>query len=105
MANALLSSCLIPLYLATGALALSESRISAPTSRTSMQLQALVSGIQRLHPQISWETLGVAVALCSIIPGVWWFRRTLKASSSNSAGTETNEGGIMRYTAETTGKI
>jgi pimeloyl-ACP methyl ester carboxylesterase len=49
--------------------------------------------------------VGVAVTLCSIVPGFWWLRRTWKSSSSNSAEVEGSEGGIMRHTVETTGKI
>jgi hypothetical protein len=105
MANVLRSSCLIPVSLATQALAVSDSRVSVPASRVTMQLQALVSGLQRLHPQISWEIVGVAVTLCSIVPGFWWLRRTWKSSSLNSVELEGSQGGIMRHTVETTGKI
>ena len=100
MANVLLLSCLILLHLAIGALSLSDRRISVPTSRISMQLQALASGQQRLIPQMSWEVVGVAVTLCSIVPGFWWLRRR----SSTSAKAEGTQGRIMRHAIETTGK-
>lgn len=100
MANVLLLSCLILLCLAAGNLSLSDRRISVPTSRISMQLQAPVSGHQRLIPQMSWEVVGVAVTLCSIVPGFWWLRRR----SSASAEAEGTAGRIMRHAIETTGK-
>jgi len=103
MADVLLSSCLIPLFLATGAFALSDSIISAPTGRARMQLEALVSALERLHPQISWGRVGVAITLCSIFPGFWLMRRTF-SSSRSSVEAQRSEGGIMRHSVESTGK-
>jgi len=103
MADVPLSSCLILLSLVAGVLALSDSSISAPSGRVRMQMQALVSAVERLHPQMTWGRVGVAITLCSILPGFWIVRRTW-SSSSSSVDAQHGDGRIMWHSVESTGK-
>jgi hypothetical protein len=104
MARALLS-CITTLCSATGALSSPDSRISYTTANIDMQRQALLSSLQRLYPQISWEMVGVVATLCSIVPGFWWLMRTRTSLSSSSGATSEVNGGVVGRTVDTNGKL
>ena len=103
MADALLSSCLIlVLYLATGAQSLPDSQISTINSRISIRSQALLTSLQRTHPRISWEMVGLIATVFSIVPGFWWLSKKMSKEPVQAEGTE---GSIMRNIVDTNGKI
>jgi hypothetical protein len=102
MAKTLLSLCLISQFIVTGSLSLPDSSASVPSTKINIQLQAVLSTFQRFSPQMSWKMVGMMVTLCSLIPGLWWFRNG-KLLSSSAAEVVEAEGAIMRPSVDTNG--
>lgn len=96
----LLSKWLLLTHLVSSTTALTTNNSTWLLSRPSTNLQALLEGFRQTYPQISrgepsvWEMVQIA-ALCSLLPGLFYLRRTRKDSKSLSlASTEYSNNGM-----------